>query len=221
MATVPEVAYVELGARRTRTHAGLHPRARLVPEVLALPARRLRGAGLPRHRGGPARLRQVRQAGLLPVHHGGHGRRGARGGADARRGEAHAGRALHGRADGALLRHPLPGASPSALVLTSPAGFEKFSWKEKAWFERVFSTVLIKSAPEYGIWGSVRQSNFMRWRPELEWLVEERVRVAKPRRTSTRTPTPTCARWRAGPRRLRARQPRAVPSPTLIVYGDG
>jgi pimeloyl-ACP methyl ester carboxylesterase len=67
----------------------------------------------------------------------------------------------------------------SALVLVSPAGFEKFSWKEKAWFERVFSTELVKSAPEAAIWGSVRQGNFMSWRPELDWLIEERVRVAK------------------------------------------
>ncbi|MCY1017916.1 alpha/beta fold hydrolase [Pyxidicoccus sp. MSG2] len=67
----------------------------------------------------------------------------------------------------------------SALVLVSPAGFEKFSWKEKAWFERVMSTEFIKGAPESAIWGSVRQGNFMNWRPELEWLVEERVRVAK------------------------------------------
>ncbi len=68
---------------------------------------------------------------------------------------------------------------PGALVLTAPAGFEKFSWKEKAWFKRVMNTTLIKSSPEYGIWGSVAQGNFMRWRPELEWLIEERVRVVK------------------------------------------
>ncbi|WP_164011161.1 alpha/beta fold hydrolase [Pyxidicoccus trucidator] len=67
----------------------------------------------------------------------------------------------------------------SALVLVSPAGFERFSWKEKAWFERVMSTEFIKGAPEAAIWGSVRQGNFMNWRPELEWLIEERVRVAK------------------------------------------
>lgn len=66
-----------------------------------------------------------------------------------------------------------------ALVLTSPAGFEKFSPKEKAWFEKVFSTTFVKSAPEYAIWGSVRGNNFRRWRPELEWLIEERVRLAK------------------------------------------
>jgi pimeloyl-ACP methyl ester carboxylesterase len=72
------------------------------------------------------------------------------------------------------IRYP---EEPGALVLTAPAGFEKFSWKEKAWLTRAFSTTLIKSVPEYGIWGSVRQSNFARWRPELEWLIEERVRV--------------------------------------------
>ncbi|MDY7226366.1 alpha/beta fold hydrolase [Hyalangium rubrum] len=72
------------------------------------------------------------------------------------------------------IRYP---EEPGALVLTAPAGFEKFSWKEKAWLTRAFSTTLVKSAPEYGIWGSVAQSNFSRWRPELEWLVEERVRV--------------------------------------------
>jgi pimeloyl-ACP methyl ester carboxylesterase len=72
------------------------------------------------------------------------------------------------------IRYP---EEPGALVLTAPAGFEKFSWKEKAWLKRAFSTVLIKSSPEYGIWGSVRQGNFARWRPELEWLIEERVRV--------------------------------------------
>ncbi len=67
----------------------------------------------------------------------------------------------------------------SALVLVSPAGFEKFSWKEKTWFTRVFNTDLVKFSPEAAIWGSVRQGNFMNWRPELDWLIEERVRVAK------------------------------------------
>lgn len=74
------------------------------------------------------------------------------------------------------LRYP---EDVKALVLTSPAGFEKFSAREKAWFKRSFSTALIKGSPEAAIWGSVRQSNFERWRPELNWLIEERVRVAK------------------------------------------
>ncbi|MER2563309.1 MAG: alpha/beta hydrolase [Myxococcaceae bacterium] len=66
-----------------------------------------------------------------------------------------------------------------ALVLTSPAGFEKFSPREKKWFEKVFSATFVKSTPEYGVWGSVRYNNFMQWKPEYEWLIEERVRLAK------------------------------------------
>lgn len=66
-----------------------------------------------------------------------------------------------------------------ALVLTSPAGFEKFSPREKKWFEKVFSATFVKSTPEYGVWGSVRYNNFMQWKPEYEWLIEERIRLAK------------------------------------------
>jgi pimeloyl-ACP methyl ester carboxylesterase len=66
-----------------------------------------------------------------------------------------------------------------ALVLTSPAGFEAFSPREKKWFEKVFSASFVKATPEYGIWGSVRYNNFVTWKPEYEWLIEERVRLAK------------------------------------------
>ncbi|MBE2249435.1 MAG: alpha/beta hydrolase [Myxococcus sp.] len=66
-----------------------------------------------------------------------------------------------------------------ALVLTSPAGFEAFSAREKKWFEKVFSASFVKSTPEYGVWGSVRYNNFMTWKPEYEWLIEERVRLAR------------------------------------------
>ena len=64
-----------------------------------------------------------------------------------------------------------------ALVLTSPAGFEQFDPKEKAWFRSVFTTSLIRSTSEYGIWGSIRRNNFSRWSPDYEWLIEERVRM--------------------------------------------
>jgi pimeloyl-ACP methyl ester carboxylesterase len=67
----------------------------------------------------------------------------------------------------------------SALVLTSPAGFEAFSRKEKVWFKQNFSTALVKGANEEAIWGNVRTNNFDRWKSEYEWLIEERVRVAK------------------------------------------
>jgi pimeloyl-ACP methyl ester carboxylesterase len=69
----------------------------------------------------------------------------------------------------------------SALVLTSPAGFERFSKKEQLWFEKVFTTSLVEDAGEYSIWGSVRYNNFARWRKDLEWLVEERVRLRNAR----------------------------------------
>jgi pimeloyl-ACP methyl ester carboxylesterase len=67
----------------------------------------------------------------------------------------------------------------SALILTSPAGFEEFSVREKAWFRSVFSSALVKGASEETIWGNVRSNNFERWRSEYEWLIEERVRTAK------------------------------------------
>lgn len=66
-----------------------------------------------------------------------------------------------------------------ALVLTAPAGFEPFSPREKKWFEKVFSASFVKSTPEYGVWGSVRYNNFVTWKPEYEWLIEERIRLAK------------------------------------------
>jgi len=64
------------------------------------------------------------------------------------------------------------------LVLTAPAGFEKFSRREKLWFEKVFTVNFIKSATEEEIWGSVRRGNFYRWDDEYVWLIEERVRLA-------------------------------------------
>lgn len=66
-----------------------------------------------------------------------------------------------------------------ALVLASPAGFEHFSAREQRWFKNVYGRSLIKEADEEAIWGAIRFHNFMNWKPEHEWLVEERVRVAK------------------------------------------
>jgi pimeloyl-ACP methyl ester carboxylesterase len=74
------------------------------------------------------------------------------------------------------IRHP---EDVKALVLVAPAGFEEFTRREKEWFNRAFSTTLVKKTPEYGIWGSVALSNFSNFRPELHWLVEERVRLVQ------------------------------------------
>jgi pimeloyl-ACP methyl ester carboxylesterase len=108
----------------------------------------------------------------------------------------------------------------SALVLASPAGFEAFSRREKAWFRKGYSTALIKGAGEDAIWKNIRQNNFNRWRSEYEWLVEERVRVARGPEfdqyayanvKSVQGLTETdFVRENLG----------AIKAPTLIVYGD-
>ncbi|MEL6547298.1 MAG: alpha/beta hydrolase, partial [Myxococcota bacterium] len=63
------------------------------------------------------------------------------------------------------------------MILVSPAGFEEFSAKDKLWFKRIFSSQLIKYAPESGVRNSIQYNNFYQWRDDLEWLVEERVRA--------------------------------------------
>jgi pimeloyl-ACP methyl ester carboxylesterase len=66
-----------------------------------------------------------------------------------------------------------------ALVLASPAGFEVFSAREQQWFRNVYARSLVKDADEEAIWGNVRDANFQRWTPDDEWLIEERVRLAR------------------------------------------
>jgi pimeloyl-ACP methyl ester carboxylesterase len=70
-------------------------------------------------------------------------------------------------------------ARVKALVLASPAGFETFSTREQKWFKNVYARVLIKDADEEAIWGNTREANFQHWSPAYEFLVEERVRLAK------------------------------------------
>lgn len=64
-----------------------------------------------------------------------------------------------------------------ALVLVAPAGLEKFSASEALWFDAAVTPSFIKGADERALQTSIRDNNFHRWRPELEWIVEERVRV--------------------------------------------
>lgn len=65
-----------------------------------------------------------------------------------------------------------------AVALTAPAGFERFSEREKLWFRGAFSTELVKSTSEAGIYASVRRNNFYRWSDDYAWLIEERARLA-------------------------------------------
>jgi pimeloyl-ACP methyl ester carboxylesterase len=74
------------------------------------------------------------------------------------------------------IRHP---EALRALALISPAGFEKFSRADRRWLTDNFSTTLVASVPEEGIWGNIRRNNFARWSAEYEWLIEERVRLAQ------------------------------------------
>ena len=105
------------------------------------------------------------------------------------------------------------------LVLTSPAGFEKFSPRERAWFESVVRSELFIAASEEDIWNSVRGANFASWRDDLDWLVEERVRVRG-------TPAFPAYAWanvlavRGLTRTEFTRQNLgAIRVPTLVIYG--
>ncbi|APR75174.1 Alpha/beta hydrolase fold protein [Minicystis rosea] len=107
-----------------------------------------------------------------------------------------------------------------ALVLTSPAGFEEFSRREKEWFRKVFTARLIKHADEDAIWGSVRRANFGKWRSELEWLIEERVRLAgSPEFDSYAYANVKTVAGLADNDFVRTSLDK-VKAPTVIVYGD-
>ena len=108
----------------------------------------------------------------------------------------------------------------SALVLTSPAGFEHFTTREKTWFKQVFTTTLIKNSPEYALWGSIRRNNFAQWQEDFEWLVEERTRLVK----SPQFDAYAYANVRSVHGLLENDFVRdnldKVLAPTLIIYGD-
>jgi pimeloyl-ACP methyl ester carboxylesterase len=108
-----------------------------------------------------------------------------------------------------------------ALVLASPAGFEVFSPREQKWFKNVFSRPLVKDADEEAIWANVREANFQHWSPAHEWLVEERVRLAKsPDFDAYAYAQVRTVEGLAQNNFVRESLGR-VSAPTLIVYGSG
>jgi len=107
----------------------------------------------------------------------------------------------------------------SGLVLASPAGFERFSPREQKWFEKVFSTTLIEDAGEYAIWGSVRYNNFYNWKPEYEWLVEERVRIRGARDFDSYAYANVKSVHGLAHNDFVRRSLFGVNAPTLIIYG--
>ena len=108
----------------------------------------------------------------------------------------------------------------SALVLTAPAGFEEFGSGERRWLTRVFTVPLVAGASEYDIWGSVRYNNFYNWDDEYNWLIEERVRLAKnPEFASYAYANVKSVRGLANNDFVRKNLGK-VKAPTLIVHGD-
>lgn len=66
------------------------------------------------------------------------------------------------------------------LVLASPAGIEEFQRGEGDWLRSVFTSTLVKQTNEEGIRRNLN-ANFYTWCDDLEWMVEERARMAKSR----------------------------------------
>lgn len=64
------------------------------------------------------------------------------------------------------------------LVLASSAGIEKFDHGEGEWLKSVVTVKSVKSTNEEGVRRNL-SNNFYNWRDELEWMVEERVRMSK------------------------------------------
>lgn len=115
------------------------------------------------------------------------------------------------------IRYP---TEPRALVLTSPAGFETFGAREQAWMERAYTVALIRRLPEYAIWGSVAQANFARWRDELGWLVEDRVRLARAPGFDEYAYAQVRSVQGLSETGFTRATAREVKAPVLLVYGD-
>jgi pimeloyl-ACP methyl ester carboxylesterase len=73
------------------------------------------------------------------------------------------------------LRHP---EVIDELILAAPAGIEKFDRGEGEWLANVLTMRGVRLAPEPTVRDNLSM-NFYRWDNEYEWMVEERVRMAK------------------------------------------
>jgi pimeloyl-ACP methyl ester carboxylesterase len=73
------------------------------------------------------------------------------------------------------LRYP---EQVSQLVLVAPAGFESFGPGAAAWLRGTLTTRSVVSTDEEEIRRNL-SGNFYNWRDDLEWLVEERARMAQ------------------------------------------
>lgn len=64
------------------------------------------------------------------------------------------------------------------LVLAAPAGFEKFQYGEGEWLRNAIDAKGVRLNPEDGVRKNLAM-NFYNWDEKWEWMVEERVRMAK------------------------------------------
>lgn len=112
------------------------------------------------------------------------------------------------------LQHP---ASIARLVLVNPAGIETFEPNEAAWLRSVYTVEAMRDTPEEAIRRNIAL-NFHEWDERLEWMVEERLRVAMTddfdpfahavaRSVGAMLDEPTASRLDA------------ITQPTLLVYG--
>jgi pimeloyl-ACP methyl ester carboxylesterase len=113
------------------------------------------------------------------------------------------------------LQHP---ESVDRLVLVDPAGIEAFSAGEGAWLRSVYTIAGIRATPE----DAVRRNlvlNFHEWDDRLEWMVEERVRLA---RTDEFDQFANAVIHSVGAMLDEPTAPflERITQPTLIVYGE-
>ncbi|MGB9664347.1 MAG: alpha/beta fold hydrolase [Ignavibacteria bacterium] len=104
------------------------------------------------------------------------------------------------------------------LILASPAGIEKFNRGEGEWLKGVVTISSVKSTNEEGVRRNL-SNNFYDWRQELEWMVEERVRMAKAKDFDlfARAVTRSVAGMIDEPTSDKLTM---IDVPTLIIYGE-
>lgn len=104
------------------------------------------------------------------------------------------------------------------LVLAAPAGIESFSPGSGDWLASVFTMEGVKRTTEPAIRENL-SINFFRWDSRWEWMVEERVRMAKAREMDefAYTVVRSINAMLDEPTSHRLHQ---VNHPTLIVYGE-
>jgi pimeloyl-ACP methyl ester carboxylesterase len=104
------------------------------------------------------------------------------------------------------------------LVLVDPAGIETFNPGEAQWLRNVYTVAGIRATPEDAIRSNLAL-NFYEWDDRLEWMVEERARLAK---TDEFDEFAFAVKKSVGAMLDESTAPylERIRQPTLIVYGE-